>query len=114
MSLDFIDYPLLESNDLIIEIKCCGICGTDFQLDACGNCSGDCSDIDPLTNELNIDGLISCSENAGIVKSGLSSINKLIPSISWLASLIFLKSFFENFLPMDRCWSPGSSKGDVP
>ena len=30
LSLDSIDYPLLESNDLIVEIKCCGICGTDL------------------------------------------------------------------------------------
>lgn len=30
LSLDLIDYPLLGSNDLIVEIKCCGICGTDL------------------------------------------------------------------------------------
>ena len=30
LSLDLIDYPSLGSDDLIVEIKCCGICGTDL------------------------------------------------------------------------------------
>jgi len=35
--------------------------------DACGNCSGDCSYIDPETEEYYTDSLMVCSENAGIV-----------------------------------------------
>ncbi len=30
LSLDLVDYPSLGSNDLIVAIKYCGICGTDL------------------------------------------------------------------------------------
>ena len=73
---------------------CDGICGTEFQLDSCGNCSGNCSDIDPLTNELYTDGLIRCSENAGIVKS-------------------FLNPFYTSFLDQCEQYSTDSPCSDI-
>ena len=52
LSLDFIDYPLLESNDLIIEIKCCGICGTDLGYLSSGGLMGPQDKPMPLGHEM--------------------------------------------------------------
>ena len=52
LSLDFIDYPLLESNDLIIEIKCCGICGTDLGYVSSGGLIGPQDKPMPLGHEM--------------------------------------------------------------
>ena len=52
LSLDFIDYPLLESNDLIVEIKCCGICGTDLGYLSSGGLMGPQDKPMPLGHEM--------------------------------------------------------------
>tara|TARA_B110000438_G_scaffold209895_1_gene201825 strand:- start:3964 stop:4983 length:1020 start_codon:yes stop_codon:yes gene_type:complete len=52
LSLDSIDYPLLGSNDLIIEIKCCGICGTDLGYLLSGGLMGPQDKPMPLGHEM--------------------------------------------------------------
>jgi 2-desacetyl-2-hydroxyethyl bacteriochlorophyllide A dehydrogenase len=52
LSLDSIDYPLLESNDLIVEIKCCGICGTDLGYLSSGGLMGPQDKPMPLGHEM--------------------------------------------------------------
>jgi hypothetical protein len=64
---DFIVCNENENNDIIA--GCDGVCGSPYMADACGNCSGDCSYIDPVTEEPYENNLMVCSENAGITKS---------------------------------------------
>tara|TARA_B100000678_G_C18205856_1_gene501338 strand:- start:225 stop:1244 length:1020 start_codon:yes stop_codon:yes gene_type:complete len=52
LSLDSIDYPLLESNDLIVKIKCCGICGTDLGYLSSGGLMGPQDKPMPLGHEM--------------------------------------------------------------
>ena len=52
LSLDSIDYPLIESNDLIVEIKCCGICGTDLGYLSSGGLMGPQDKPMPLGHEM--------------------------------------------------------------
>ena len=62
-----------ESENNIIEAGCDGVCGSPYKADACGNCSGDCSYINSETEEPYEDGMMVCSENAGLVKSYTNS-----------------------------------------
>jgi len=68
---DFIVCSENENNDIIA--GCDGFCGSPYMSDECGNCSGDCSFIDPETEEPYEDGLMVCSENAGIINSDTNS-----------------------------------------
>ena len=52
LSLDSMDYPLLESNDLIVKIKCCGICGTDLGYLSSGGLMGPQDKPMPLGHEM--------------------------------------------------------------
>ena len=52
LSLDLIDYPLLGSDDLIVDIKCCGICGTDLGYLSSGGLMGPQDKPMPLGHEM--------------------------------------------------------------
>ena len=52
LSLDLVDYPSLGSNDLIVAIKFCGICGTDLSYISSGGLMGPQKDPMPLGHEM--------------------------------------------------------------
>jgi 2-desacetyl-2-hydroxyethyl bacteriochlorophyllide A dehydrogenase len=52
LSLDLVDYPSLGSNDLIVAIKCCGICGTDLSYLSSGGLMGPQKEPMPLGHEM--------------------------------------------------------------
>ncbi len=52
LSLDLVDYPSLGSNDLIVAIKYCGICGTDLSYLSSGGLMGPQKEPMPLGHEM--------------------------------------------------------------
>ncbi len=50
--LDDVDYPKLGSHDIIVKIKCCGICGTDLGYLASGGLMGPQDHLMPLGHEM--------------------------------------------------------------
>tara|TARA_B110000263_G_scaffold155741_1_gene135201 strand:- start:452 stop:1471 length:1020 start_codon:yes stop_codon:yes gene_type:complete len=52
LSLDLIDYPIVGSDDLIVDIRCCGICGTDLGYLSSGGLMGPQDKPMPLGHEM--------------------------------------------------------------